>query len=47
MQIWLTNTQKSIANEEIPQSVNEADKLLEQHQAIEIEISNYKVFYYA
>lgn len=47
MQTWLTNTQKSIANEEIPQSVKEADKLLEQHKAIELEIFNYKVFYYA
>jgi len=41
-QTWLTNTQKSIANEEIPQSVKEADKLLEQHKAIELEIFNYK-----
>jgi len=40
-QTWLTNTQKAIASEELPQCVNEAEKLLQQHHAVKLEIDNY------
>ena len=42
-QTWLTNTQKAIASEELPQCVNEAEKLLQQHHAVKLEIDNYSV----
>ena len=43
MQAWLSETQTIIASDDTPQSVNEADKLLQQHQAIKLEIDNYQV----
>ena len=42
-QSWLSETQTIIASDDTPQSVNEADKLLQQHQAIKLEIDNYQV----
>lgn len=40
-QAWLTKTQTDIANEDIPTSLAEAEKLLSQHQNIKDEIDNY------
>uniref|UniRef100_T1IQM9 Spectrin beta chain n=1 Tax=Strigamia maritima TaxID=126957 RepID=T1IQM9_STRMM len=40
-QAWLTKTQTDIASEDIPSSLAEAEKLLNQHQAIKEEIDNY------
>jgi hypothetical protein len=38
---WLTKTQKEIASEDVPASLQEAEKLLQQHSAIQDEIDNY------
>ncbi|CAG0924866.1 unnamed protein product, partial [Notodromas monacha] len=38
---WLTKTQKEIASEDTPSSLHEAEKLLQQHAAIQDEIENY------
>ncbi|ODM93367.1 Spectrin beta chain, partial [Orchesella cincta] len=40
-QAWLTKTQTDIANEDVPTSLAEAEKLLSQHQNIKDEIDNY------
>lgn len=40
-QVWLTKTQTDIANEDVPTSLAEAEKLLSQHQNIKDEIDNY------
>jgi spectrin beta len=40
-QQWLSNTQKQIASEDIPQDLAEAEKLLNQHQQIKEEIDGY------
>lgn len=40
-QAWLTKTESSIANEESPSSLAEAEKLLSQHQQIREEIDSY------
>ncbi|XP_076810469.1 spectrin beta chain, non-erythrocytic 1-like isoform X3 [Clavelina lepadiformis] len=41
-QAWLSATQTAIASEDMPQSLPEAEKLLQQHQAIKLEIDNYQ-----
>nr|CAB3266546.1 spectrin beta chain, non-erythrocytic 1-like [Phallusia mammillata] len=41
-QAWLSTTQTTIASEDMPQSLPEAEKLLQQHQAIKLEIDNYE-----
>ncbi|CAF3538071.1 unnamed protein product [Adineta steineri] len=38
---WLTRTQTSVASEDIPNSLNEAEQLLNQHQTIKEEIDRY------
>lgn len=40
-QAWLTKTQKDVASEDIPSSLADAEKLLNQHQTIREEIDNY------
>lgn len=40
-QTWLKNTQTAVASEDIPNSLVEAEKLLNQHQQIKEEIDNY------
>ncbi|KAG9510173.1 Spectrin beta chain, partial [Fragariocoptes setiger] len=40
-QAWLSKTQKDIASEDIPQSLQEAQQLLAQHRQIKEEIDNY------
>ena len=40
-QQWLTRTQTSIASEDIPSSLSEAESLLNQHQQIKEEIDGY------
>lgn len=40
-QTWLTKTQTDVASEDIPTSLADAEKLLNQHQAIKEEIDNY------
>jgi len=40
-QAWLTKTESSIANEDSPSSLAEAEKLLSQHQQIREEIDSY------
>eukprot|EP00095_Tigriopus_kingsejongensis_P000631 maker-scaffold275_size226830-snap-gene-1.25 protein:Tk00631 transcript:maker-scaffold275_size226830-snap-gene-1.25-mRNA-1 annotation:"spectrin beta chain" len=40
-QAWLTKTESSIANEDTPSSLAEAEKLLSQHQQIREEIDSY------
>ena len=40
-QQWLTRTQTSIASEDIPSSLGEAEKLLNNHQQIKEEIDGY------
>uniref|UniRef100_H2ZPE1 Spectrin beta chain n=1 Tax=Ciona savignyi TaxID=51511 RepID=H2ZPE1_CIOSA len=44
-QAWLSTTQTTIASEDMPQSLPEAEKLLQQHQAIKLEIDNYQADY--
>uniref|UniRef100_F6Q5V5 Spectrin beta chain n=1 Tax=Ciona intestinalis TaxID=7719 RepID=F6Q5V5_CIOIN len=44
-QAWLSTTQTTIASEDMPQSLPEAEKLLQQHQAIKLEIDNYEADY--
>ena len=39
----MTATQTTIASSEVPQSVDEADKLLQQHHVTKLEIDNYAV----
>jgi len=41
-QSWLSKTQKDIASEDIPASLQEAEHLLERHKQIEEEVDNYK-----
>lgn len=41
-QAWLSKTQTEIASEEMPTSVQEAEKLLEAHQQIKEEVDNYR-----
>ncbi|XP_039294197.1 spectrin beta chain isoform X2 [Nilaparvata lugens] len=41
-QAWLTKTQKDVASEDIPSSLADAEKLLNQHQSIREEIDNYR-----
>ncbi|XP_077975326.1 spectrin beta chain, non-erythrocytic 1-like isoform X4 [Styela clava] len=41
-QAWLTKTQTAIASEDMPQTLPEAEKLLQQHTAIKAEIDNYE-----
>ncbi|CAF4742601.1 unnamed protein product, partial [Rotaria sp. Silwood1] len=38
---WLTRTQTSVASEDIPNTLNEAEQLLNQHQTIKEEIDRY------
>lgn len=40
-QAWLTKTQTDVASEDIPSSLADAERLLNQHQAIREEIDNY------
>lgn len=40
-QTWLTKTQTDVASEDIPGSLADAERLLNQHQAIREEIDNY------
>ncbi|XP_037941543.1 spectrin beta chain isoform X2 [Teleopsis dalmanni] len=40
-QTWLTKTQTDVASEDTPTSLQEAEKLLNQHQSIREEIDNY------
>lgn len=40
-QAWLTKTQTNVASEDIPSSLADAEKLLNQHQSIREEIDNY------
>lgn len=40
-QAWLTKTQKDIASEDIPASLQEAEQLLDKHNQIKEEIDNY------
>lgn len=40
-QAWLTKTQTDVASEDIPGSLADAERLLNQHQAIREEIENY------
>ncbi|XP_059087816.1 spectrin beta chain-like isoform X3 [Tigriopus californicus] len=44
-QAWLTKTESSIANEDTPSSLAEAEKLLSQHQQIREEIDSYTTDY--
>lgn len=42
-QAWLSKTQTAIASEDMPQTLPEAEKLLQQHVTIKQEIDNYEV----
>ncbi|XP_070577536.1 spectrin beta chain, non-erythrocytic 1-like isoform X2 [Ptychodera flava] len=44
-QAWLSKTQTAIASEDIPESLSEAEKLLNQHAAIKEEIDGYDADY--
>ena len=44
-QSWLLKTQTDVASEDIPSSLQDAEKLLNQHQQIKEEIDNYRVDY--
>uniref|UniRef100_A0A7E4USX4 Spectrin beta chain n=1 Tax=Panagrellus redivivus TaxID=6233 RepID=A0A7E4USX4_PANRE len=44
-QAWLSATQRQVASEDEPQSMAEAEQLLQQHAAIRDEIDNYKEDY--
>uniref|UniRef100_A0A8C4NKB3 Spectrin beta chain n=1 Tax=Eptatretus burgeri TaxID=7764 RepID=A0A8C4NKB3_EPTBU len=41
-QVWLSRTQTTIASEDMPNTLPEAEKLLAQHQAIRNEVNNYE-----
>ena len=40
-QAWLSRTQMTVASEDIPNSLADAEKLLNQHQQLRDEIDNY------
>ncbi|XP_064407877.1 spectrin beta chain, non-erythrocytic 1 isoform X2 [Latimeria chalumnae] len=44
-QSWLSRTQTAIASEDVPATLQEAEQLLAQHEAIKNEIDNYKEDY--
>ena len=43
LQAWLSTTQINIASEDVVQSLQEAETLVQQHQTIKLEIENYEV----
>lgn len=44
-QAWLSRTQTTVASEDTPTSLAEAERLLAQHEAIKNEVDNYKEDY--